>query len=318
MRRTYLVTGASGCIGAWVVAELIHQNERVVALDVSPEAGRLPLVLEPDELATVERVYGDVTDAGQLEAIVGERSITHVIHLAGLQVPFCRADPPRGAQVNVVGTINVLELARRGLISTPVIYASSVAALDAPSEDAVPLGPSTLYGVFKRANEATAAVYWRDDGVASIGLRPHTVYGPGRDQGLTSAPTLAILAAAADEPFRIPFGGSLVLQYVPDVARAFIAASQQEHSGASVHGLPGYSVSMEEFIDTITSILPTSRGSITCDETALPFPASLDYATFTVLVGELKTTPLADGVRASVEKFKQLISDGLISPPLPT
>jgi UDP-glucuronate 4-epimerase len=300
------------------VAELVRRGERVVALDVVPGPGRLRLVLEPDELPRVEFAVADVADVRQLEQITDKYAITSVIHLAGLQVPFCRADPQQGAQVNVIGTINVLELAKRGVVSTPVVYASSVAALDAPSEQVAALGPTTLYGVFKRANEATAAVYWQEHGVTSIGLRPHTVYGPGRDQGITSAPTVAILSAAVGAEFRIPFGGSLTLQYTRDVAQAFIAASQQEYRGASVHSLPGTPVSMHEVIDTITSVLPESAGAITCDETPLPFPASLDSASFTALVGDLESTPLADGVRRSAEKFRQLISEGVIHPPIPS
>ena len=83
--------------------------------------------------------------------------------------------------------------------------------------------PGTLYGVYKRANEGTAHVYWADHGVASVGLRPHTVFGPGRDQGLTSAPTTAMLAAACGRPYRIPFGGTSQFQYAPDAARAFVS-----------------------------------------------------------------------------------------------
>ena len=54
------------------------------------------------------------------------------------------------------------------------------------------VAPRTLYGVYKLANEGTARVYWQEDGVASVGLRPFSVYGPGRDQGLTAGPTLAM------------------------------------------------------------------------------------------------------------------------------
>ena len=125
-----------------------------------------------------------------------------MIHLAALQVPFCRADPPLGARVNVVGTVNVFEaVARRAERMGPVVYASSVAAYDALEDRAAAPAmqgvPSTLYGVYKRANEGTATVYAQERETPSVGLRPHTVYGPGRDQGLTSAPTTAMLAAAA-------------------------------------------------------------------------------------------------------------------------
>src|SRR5262249_25945998 len=156
------------------------------------------LVLSDEELAALAQVRGDVTDLAQLQGTLAEHGITHIVHLAALQVPFVRADPPLGARVNVVGTVNVFEAVRTatGLPGTPA-YASSIAAY-APGDGLTLSGtPATLYGVFKRANEETAAVYWQDHGIASIGLRPHTVYGPGRDQGVTSAPTKAMLAAAA-------------------------------------------------------------------------------------------------------------------------
>ena len=118
-----------------------------------------------------------------------------MIHLAALQVPFCRADPPLGARVNVLGTVNVFEAAKARPHLAPITYASSIAAFDANGTMAG--HPGTIYGVYKRANESTAAVYFAENGVSSTGLRPHTVYGVGRDQGLTSAPTTAMLAAAA-------------------------------------------------------------------------------------------------------------------------
>lgn len=84
----------------------------------------------------------------------------------------------------------------------------------------------THYGVYKTANEGTARVYSMTEGIGSIGLRPFVVYGPGRDQGLTSDPTTAMLAAAGKVSFRIKFGGSVMLTYAPDCARAFILAAQ--------------------------------------------------------------------------------------------
>ena len=184
---------------------------------------------------------GDITDLDAFERTLDEHAITHVIHLAALQVPFCRADPPLGARVNVVGTVNVFEaVARRADRMGPVVYASSVAAYDALDDTtagpAMQGVPSTLYGVYKRANEGTATVYASERGVASVGLRPHTVYGPGRDQGLTSAPTTAMLAAAAGRPYRLPFGGAYQLQYAPDVAAAFVAAARGGADGAGLRG----------------------------------------------------------------------------------
>jgi len=200
-----LVTGAYGCIGAWVTRELVGREIDVVAFDLGDDPRRIALIMDETELARATRVRGDITDLVELEAVIDAEQITNVIHLAALQVPFCRDNPPLGARVNVVGTVNVLEaVARRVERMGPVVYASSIAAYDAISSGDGPgmSGiPGTIYGVYKRANEASAWLYHEERGVASIGLRPHTVFGPGRDQGLTSAPTSAMLAAVAGRPF---------------------------------------------------------------------------------------------------------------------
>ena len=237
-----LVTGAYGCIGAWVVHELVRHGREVVTFDLSTEPRRLRLLLGND-VDSVPHVAGDITDGASVEHALDEHGITKVIHLAALQVPFVRADPPLGARVNVLGTVNVFEAAKRRELA-PIVYASSIAALDRDGGVVGP--PSTLYGAFKRANEHSARVYFEENGIASVGLRPHTVYGVGRDQGVTSAPTTAMLAAAAGQPYTIPYGGACQMQFVRDVARAFIAAGDAGAEGAEVHNLPmvitGYDV----------------------------------------------------------------------------
>src|SRR6202022_3918216 len=99
-----------------------------------------------------------------LERALEEQQITNVIHLAAMLVPLAAADPPRGALVNVVGTINMLEaVKRRGL--SGLAYASSAAVYDRTdglrvAEDADG-HPINHYGVHKLANEGAARVYWR-------------------------------------------------------------------------------------------------------------------------------------------------------------
>jgi UDP-glucuronate 4-epimerase len=172
----YLVTGAYGCIGSWAVRLLLDEGCGVTTYDLGGSDHRLRLLLDDDELASLDRVAGDVTDLAQLRGTMEERGVTHLIHLAALQVPFVRADPPLGARVNVVGTVTVFEAVRAAPLAGTLTYASSIAAYDppAPGHEYEQKGvPSTLYGVFKRANEETAGVYWADHGIASVGLRPH-------------------------------------------------------------------------------------------------------------------------------------------------
>ena len=175
--------------------------------------------------------------------------------------------------------------------------------------------PGTLYGVFKRANEATAWVYARENGVASVGLRPHTVYGVGRDQGLTSAPTTAMLAAAAGVGFSIPYGGAAQLQYAEDVARAFVAASLSPAAEATVHNIPSRRVSVAEVIEAIGKVAPASAGTISFEDIRLPFPEETDGGSFAELVPGYAETPLERGVAATIDRFRELLADGRILAP---
>src|SRR3972149_1820959 len=170
----FLVTGAMGCIGAWVVRNLVREgtpreNSRVVASDPPTDPKRIKLLLDPDELNRVTFVAGDITDLAALERALDEHAITHVIHLAALQIPFCRADPPLGERGNVVGTVNVFEAVKKRKHINKVVYASSAAVYSdadaypagVPVPQDAPLRPNTLYGVYKQANEGAARVYWQ-------------------------------------------------------------------------------------------------------------------------------------------------------------
>jgi UDP-glucuronate 4-epimerase len=296
---THLVTGALGAIGAWTVRSLLERNHDVLTYDLGGSDHRLRLALSDEQRAAITRVDGDVTDLAELERTLDEHGVTAVIHLAALQVPFVREDPVAGSRVNVTGTVHVLEAARRRGIG-PVVYASSIAALVERGRE----HPSTLYGVFKRANEGTAERYFADYGVASVGLRPHTIYGPGRDQGLTSAPTAAMAAAAEGRAFHIPFGGALQMQYVADAGEAFVRAGEAAAEGASVHNLDGPVVTMQEIIAAIEQAAPEAAGTITAGEEPLPFPASVDASSFVELVGGPTARPLDEGVAETIARLR--------------
>jgi UDP-glucuronate 4-epimerase len=311
-QRRYLVTGVLGAVGAWTARALLERGCHVVGLDVGGSRHRLDIAFESVEQdGKLEVVAADITDLGELERLLTSREITNVIHLAALQVPLVRERPALGALVNVVGTVNVLEAARRAGLSAPVVYASSIAVLGPSGRDV----PQTLYGVYKRANEETAVRFYDDYGVSSLGLRPHTVYGPARDQGLTSAPTVAMLAAAARVRYEIPFGGRLQFQYLPDVAESFVRASELEYRGASVHTLDGPSVAVEEVVELIEAASGVARGTITWSGEPLPFPGEADGTSFVELLGGSVNRPLADGVADAIARFRRLLGRGLVAPP---
>jgi len=318
MAERFLVTGSTGCIGAWVVRNLVRQGIYTCALVRSGSLHRLKLIMSDKELSMVDFVGGDITDLEAMERIIREHRISRIIHLAAMQFPFCKADPSLGAMVNVGGTVNVFEAACRYGIRH-VVYASSTAVYGTAEEypagplphDA-PLRPRSHYGVYKQANEGTARIYWMDNGISSIGIRPYVVYGPGRDQGMTSTPTKAMLAAASGKPYRISYGGRFGFQYVDDTARAYVDAARVDFNGAGVFNLGGETVSMQDVVDSIERAAPSSKGSITYDNVPLPFPAEIDNAPLVRILGRLCLTPLARGVEESISLFKQALAEGKI------
>ena len=313
----FFVTGALGCLGAWVVRNLIREGVGVTVYDLGSSQHRLELLMEPEEITQIRFVRDDITDTEAVARAVEESGVNRIIHLAALQVPFCKANPPLGAAVNVVGTVNVFEAAKRVGIS-PVIYASSMAVyggadLYGPEvQDDDPLHPLNLYGVYKAANEGTARIYWQDDGIASLALRPYTVYGPARDQGMTSTPTQAMLAAAKGEAYHISFGGTCGYQYADDVARTFIALARLPYEGASVFNVRGSVAHMAEVVDAIVAAEPSAAGRITYDETPLPFAEAQNEQPLQGLLNEVPYTPLNEGVARTVDHFRRALADGKI------
>jgi UDP-glucuronate 4-epimerase len=301
-----LVTGVLGCLGAWVARAVLADGGEVVGFDLGESRARLELVLGDDD-GLVTLVRGDITDLEALERALDDHGITRVVHLAALQVPFVRANPPLGMRVNVAGTVNVFEAVAARLDRIPgVAYASSTAVYSAadpsPAPEAGGTSPTTLYGVSKLADEGMARVYAADHGLPSIGLRPYVVYGPGRDQGMTSGATMAMLAAARGEPYAIGYTGTAQYDYAPDVARALLTAARSERDGAAVYNAPGAVASVADFFDAIRAVVPDAE--ITSAGDPLPFPPELESVGFDRDVGPFPRTSLAVGVAATIAHFR--------------
>jgi UDP-glucose 4-epimerase len=314
----FLITGAKGFIGAWTVKNLIERGHHPYLFDLDRESSRLEMLLAPSEMTKFNFVAGDVTRYEDVERAVAENEITHIIHLAGLQVPACAAKPQLGAQVNVIGTLNIFEAARaHGELVKRIVYASS-AAVFGPEElygkSTVPEGaalePGTLYGVFKQCNEGCARVYFRNHGISSAGVRPWAVYGAGRDVGVTSGPTKAIKAALLGRPYTIRITGGIDLQYVKDTARIVIRLAERTSSDARVYTLRGSVVQMEEFLSELEREIPGSRGKIRAEGGHLPIAFDLDDSALAKDLGDVPRTPLAEGIRETRAIFERLLCEG--------
>ena len=302
-----LVTGAGGCIGAWTLALLSHNRVPAVAFDLSADKRRPGLLIADDALAAIPWRIGDIADTDAVIGAVADHGVRAIVHLAALQVPFCIADPVAGARANVVGTVNVLEAARRHGLRR-VAYASSIAAHGLLGGDR---WLATLYGAYKLCDEMIARVYAQDWGVPSVGLRPGVVAGVGRDQGLTSKTTQAILAAAAGRPYEVPFTGPVSFLHAGEIAWTFIAAVSAERNGAPVFDVNGRATTVVDILSAIRALAPDAR--LTSSGAPLPFPADLSDAPVRAFLGASAPVSLADGVGETFRAFRALLQSGKLS-----
>lgn len=319
MTEKVLVTGALGCLGAWTIKAILDDGDEPVGLDLGSNRSRLELVLG-EAAAGVVVEQANITELAALERVLDEFEITRIVHLAALQVPACRENPSLGARVNVLGTVNVFEAVRARLDRIPgLAFASSAAVYGpgdpSPAPETGGTAPRTLYGAWKLANEASARVYFADAAVPSIGIRPYVVYGPGRDQGLTSGPSLAMAAAARGEAFEIGYGGRVQYDYAPDVGRAFATAAGDAGVAATAVAVnfPGEAATLDQVVTAIEAAAPEVAGRITWAGGQLPFPETLEAVALERTIGTLPRTSLRDGVRETVERFRARAAHGTIT-----
>ena len=303
-----LVTGAGGCIGSWTLALLTHAGVPTVAFDLSDDRRRPRLLIDEENLAKIPWITGDIAETEAVTAAVAQHDIRAIVHLAALQVPFCKADPVAGAKANVVGTVNVFEAARARDVKR-LAYASSIAA-----HSFFPGAPwlATLYGAYKLCDEMIAHTYAGDWDVPSVGIRPGVVYGVGRDQGLTSKTTVAILAAAAERPYTVPFSGAVSALHAGEVASAFIKAVSTEREGAHVFDLNGRATTVAEWLEIVRALAPWARLDV--EGEPLPFPADLSDEPIRAYLGDYGPVPLEDGIEETFDAFRRLLAAGALSP----
>jgi nucleoside-diphosphate-sugar epimerase len=305
-----VVTGAGGCIGSWVLSLLARAGVEACAFDLSEDKRRPRLLMSESDLENVQWLTGDISDGAALTRALEAVRPCAVIHLAALQVPFCKADPIAGAKVNVVGTVNIFEAAR-ALGIKRIAYASSIAAYGAMDDGHGAM--HTLYGAYKYCDEQVAKVYSQDWNVHSVGIRPGVVYGVGRDQGLTSKTTAAILAAAAGKPYEVPFSGGVSWLYAGEVASAFIRAVSRERPGAPVFDMNGVYAPVEEGVRILKGFAPSA--AITVSGSPLAFPMHLPDEPLRAYLGDYGSMPLDEGIRETYDDFRSLLARGLLAAP---
>lgn len=292
-----LITGGKGFIGAALVRRLAALGHDLVVFDVADDRRLVAAIAGTAHTDAATWIVGDIVDSAAVDAAA--RGCDAIIHLAGVLTPECKANPRRGAEINLIGTLNVFEAARAHGIPR-LVYTSSAGVFGADNGH-TPL-PQTHYGAFKLATEGCARAYWVDHRIASVGFRPYIVYGPGRETGLTAGPSLACRAAARGSAYVIPYRATAGLVFVDDVAGAFEAAVLRPPKGAHVFNLGGVVASNDDIVREILKHEPGA--SIIIDGPTIPMvPALAEDALDDILPG-LPLTSLSDGIAQTLAFYR--------------
>jgi UDP-glucose 4-epimerase len=252
-----LVTGGKGFVGRYVCAVLSAHGKNVVALDRKD----LPVPADKPAYLTMEC---DIRDKDHVEQIFRQHSFTTVVHLASLLNTASRKNPLDATQVNIVGSLNVLEAARKFRVPK-VIYGSSISVYGSkPGQDrdgvleTEPAAPEDVYGAAKRYVEIVGEVYRQQFGVKFIALRISSVIGPGAIN--TASPWRVDLFEKLGLPYNnevaIPYRNdeALPLVYVEDVADMLERLVDKEQTSFTVYNTPSETWPLDELARYVESL----------------------------------------------------------------
>jgi UDP-glucose 4-epimerase len=273
---TTLITGA-GLIGTLTARHLAEHGEKTVLFDVNPQREAIAATLHPH---AVPVVTGDIASYPALAAAVEAHGVRRIVHTAAMLTAPIKADPPRGIGVNIIGTVNVLEAARKFGLARVVLASSSTVSYPAfnsnPGEfypedfrmKVLSERPTTFYSATKLAGEHLALIYASDFGVDVVLLRYGAVIGewaapnrsiPGRLVRALLLPAMKDEAAVIDDPLLVWKGGDDFVD-ARDVARANHAALTAASPRQRVyHVTMGRMATFDDFVAATRSLYPSFK-----------------------------------------------------------
>ncbi|MBB6469093.1 nucleoside-diphosphate-sugar epimerase [Aminobacter lissarensis] len=260
------------------------------------ERGDIVRSVVGEAIEKIEWHVGDISSREHVERAVA--GVSTVVHLAGALGPVCERDPVLGATVNLIGTLHLFALAKERPLN--IAYATT-AGIFGPYSGEAP-APTTHYGAFKYASELSARVFYADHDISSVGLRPLTVYGPGRLFGSSAGPTLACRAAVTGEDYVIPFTGQTDFIYVDDVAAAFVAVVDDFPTGAHALNMTGVVADTQAFIGAIKAVKPGAK--ISASGSMIPIAAIRPDNGLEQLFPNLQRTSIDEGVRRTIAYYE--------------
>ncbi len=312
----FLVTGGAGFIGSHVCERLLQMGHAVWAFDdlndfYAPAIKRRNLdeLQQPDQPFTF--VAGDITDRDSLEALFARVRFDQIIHLAARAgVRPSLAEPALYQRVNVEGTVNVLEAARRhGVKKITIASSSSVYGVNAtvPFSEADPIFSAiSPYAASKLACEALGHVYHHVYGLDVVMLRFFTVYGPRQRPDLAIHKFTRLITAG--QPIPVFGDGSTARDYtyVTDTVDGVIAATRKEF-GYQIFNLgESQTVTLTRLIALLEDAL--GKKAVVDRQPAQPGDVPITYANIAKARAALGYAPriqIEQGIPLLVEWFRR-------------
>ena len=253
----WLVTGGAGFIGSHLVKELVRQDQRVTVFD-DLSGGKLENLTDVKE--SISFIRGDIGDFAALEqACQGVDYILH--HAALISVAESMAKPQQTAEINVQGTVNVLEAARKNHVKR-VVFASSAAVYgtrpELPYTEQTPIDCQSPYAWSKQAGAELCQLYTKAYGLEAIALRYFNVFGPGQNPNSAYAAVIAkfMQLAADNQPLGIDWDGQQSRDFVnvKDVVQANLLAAIKGVPGEIYNVASGRTHTLLELASTIEKV----------------------------------------------------------------
>ena len=293
--KNIIIFGGTGFLGSWIVKNFVKRDYKVTIFDLKIETELLKKLIGKD-IEKIKFLKGDVTNYE--EVLEATFNMDHVVNLAGLMTPDCSRNPSLGAEVNVLGSINVFEATKARGIKF-VVYASS-AGVFGEKDKYFPF-PETHYGAFKLAVEGIARAYYNEANISSVGIRPFVIYGPGREIGGTATVTLACKAAKQSYNYNLNFSGKAGFVYVQDVANLVEMSINRAPVGALTININGITASVSDFVSKIINIIPEARLTINGDKLSVVEEILGDHPSD--IFKNFKYTSLNEGISNTVKFY---------------
>lgn len=294
-----LVTGARGFIGAALVEELKRTGAVVVGSD-----------LASGEPATADFQPCDITDQGQVDALVDGEEFDTILHCGAVSGPMVMADQPLEIwRINALGTAHLLEAARRHrvgrflLCSTSSVYG---AMQGATIDEDTPPDPDTIYGASKVAAEQAMIGYAREHGVDAVALRLSWIYGPGRRTPTTLERLLR--AAIAGEAFEIDAAPTDITHYlfIEDVVSGLVAAAGATRLPRLIYNITaGSGVPFEQIVAILRDLSPEARATFAHESRRESGAGGFDLKNAARDLGYRPRVTLAEGLRRYLNALRE-------------